>query len=112
MVDHDNVLDERDRWRRIEMVLADAYGEDEQQTAFCCYLEDHVSFPFMARIRGEEGPGVMTVLGFTSVRPHRVVCRIDLNGSESRMPLTEIEPIVKDGVNSIVIGDFLELLGT
>ena len=94
------------------MVLTDAYGEYEQQTALCCYLEDHMSFPFRARIRDVDDPEVLTVLGFTSVRPHRVVCRVDLNGSETRMPLTEIEPIKEDSANSIVIGDYLEFLGT
>lgn len=112
MVDYENVLDEMDRTRRIEIVLTDAYGEDERQDAFCCYLEDHMSFPFRARIRDGEGLGEMTVLGFTSVRPHRVVCKTDINGFKSRTPLTEIEPIEEDSVNSIVIGDYLEFLGT
>jgi hypothetical protein len=112
MVEYENVLDEKDRMRRIEIVLTDVYDEDERQHAFCCYIEDYMSFPFRARIRDEEGPGEITVLGFTSVRPHRVVCRTDINGFEARMPLTEIEPIEEDSVNSIVIGDYLEFLGT
>ena len=112
MGDFENVLDETDRGRRIEIVLTDAYGEDEQQNAFCCYLEDYMSFPFRARIRDEEDSGEMTVLGFTSVRPHRVVCRVDPDSSKTLIPLTEIEPIEEDSVNSIVIGDYLEFLGT
>jgi hypothetical protein len=111
MKDYEDVLDETDRRRRIEIVLTDAYGEDERQAAFCCYLEDHMSFPFRARMRDGEGSGVVTGLGFTTVRPHRFVCRVDLDGAETRMPLTEIEPVEGDSVNSIVIGDYLEFLG-
>ena len=111
VLDYENVLDERDQKKRIEIVLTDTYNEYEQQSAFCCYIEDHISFPFKARIRGERKSEIFTVLGFTSVEPHRVVCKINLNGSKSRMPLTEIDPIEKDSVNSIVIDDYLEFLG-
>jgi len=110
MLDYEDVLKEKDQEKRIEIVLTDAYGEDEQQIAFCTYIEDYISFPFNARIRNEEHSEIFTVLGFTSVTLHRVICEIDLNGSKSRIPLTEIEPIEKDTVNFIVIDDYIRFL--
>lgn len=110
MAEYENILTEKDQEKRIEIVLTDAYGEDEQQTAFCCYLGDHITFPFEAKIRDEKDSELFTVLGFSSIEPHRVVCEIDIKGMKSRMPLTEIEPIEKNSSNSIVIGDYLKFL--
>ena len=111
MTEYEDVLNEKEQERRIEIVLMDAYGEYEQQEAFCCYLSDYISFPFKAKIRGEKKSEIFTVLGFTSVEPHRVVCKIEIGGKKSRMPLTEIEPIEKDSPNNLVIEDYLKFLG-
>lgn len=111
MIDYENVLAEKNREKRIEIVLTDSYGKDEQDIAFCCYLEDHITFPFKAWIRGRKKSDVFTVLQFTSVTPRRVVCEIDLNGTTSLMPLTEIEPIEKKSTNTIVIDDYLTYIG-
>ena len=110
MTEYENILIEKDQEKRIEIVLTDAYGEDEQQTAFCCYLEDHITFPFKARIRGDKDSIMFTVLGFTSVTPHRVVCEIDLKDTMSRMPLIEIEPVEKHSSNYFVIDDYLKFI--
>ena len=110
MAEYENILTEKDQEKRIEIVLTDAYGEDEQQTAFYTYLEDYITFPFKAKIRDEKDSELFTVLEFISIEPHRVVCEIDLKGIKSRMPLTEIEPIEKNSSNSIVIGDYLKFL--
>ena len=107
----ENVLTEKDREKRIDIVLTDSYGEDEQDIAFCCYLEDYITFPFNARIRGRKKSNIFTVLGFTSVTPRRVVCEIDLKGATSLMPLTEIEPTDKKSTNVLVIGDYLTYIG-
>jgi len=111
MIDYENVLAEKNRDKRIEIVLTDSYGRDEQDIAFCCYLEDYITFPFRARIRGRKKTDAFTVLGFTSVTPQRVVCEIDLKGITSRMPLNEIEPIDKHSTNALVIGDYLTYIG-
>ena len=111
MTEYEDVLNEKEQERRIEIVLMDAYGEYEQQEAFCCYLSDYISFPFKAKIRDEKNSEIFTVLGFTSVEPHRVVCKIEIGGKKSRMPLTEMEPIKKVSHNYIVIGDYLKFLG-
>ena len=111
MDEYDNVLKEKDQEKRIDIVLTDAYGEDEQQAAFCCYLDDYTSFPFKAKIRDESNSKIFTVLRFTSITPHRVVCEVDIDGTKSRMPITEIEPIKKDSPNEIVISDYLKFIG-
>jgi hypothetical protein len=111
MTEYEDVLKEKDREKRIEIVLTDAYGEYEQQSAFCSYLSDYISFPFKAKIRGEKKSEIFTVLGFTSVEPHRVVCKIEIGGKKSRIPLTEIKPINKDSPNNMVIEDYLKFLG-
>ena len=111
MEDYKDVLKEKYQEKRIEIVLTDAYGEDEQQEAFCCYLADHTSFPFKAKIRGESDSKIFTVLRFTSITPHRVVCEVDIDGTKSRMPITEIESIEKDSPNEIVISDYLKFIG-
>lgn len=111
MIDYENVLAEKNREKRIEIVLTDSYGKDEQDIAFCCYLEDYITFPFKARIRGRKKSDVFTVFGFTSITPRRIVCEIDLKGATSRMPLTEIEPIEKKSTNAVVIGDYLTYIG-
>lgn len=110
MNDYENVLKEKNQEKRIDIVLTDAYG-DEQEEAFCCYLGDYVSFPFKARIRGESNSKIFKVLRFTSITPNRVVCEINIDGTISRMPLTEIEPIEKDSPNEIVISDYLKFIG-
>ena len=110
MTEYENVLAEKDQEKRINIVLTDAYDEYEQQIAFCCYLEDHITFPFKARIRDIKDSETFTVLGFTSVTPHRVVCEIDLKGTPSRMPLSEIEPIDKNSSNHMVIDDYLKFI--
>jgi hypothetical protein len=111
MIDYENVLAEKNQEKRIEIILTDSYGEDEQDIAFCCYLEDYIIFPFKARIRGRKKSDVFTVHRFTSVTPQRIVCKIDLNGTTSLMPLTEIEPTDKKSTNAIVIGDYLTYIG-
>jgi len=110
MTEYEDVLNEKEQERRIEIVLIDTYGEIEQQEAFCCYLSDYISFPFKAKIRDEKDSEIFMVLGFTSVEPHRVVCKIEIGGKKSRMPLTEIEPIEKDSPNNLVIEDYLKFL--
>ena len=111
MDEYDNVLKEKDQEKRIEMVLTDAYGEDEQEEAFCCYLGDHISFPFKAKIRGESDSKIFMVLRFTSITPHRAVCEIDIDGIKSRIPITEIEPMEEDSPNETVISDYLKFIG-
>jgi len=111
MLDYENVLEENDQKRRIEIVLTDAYGEHEQQEAFCCYLEDHVSFPFKAILRDEKKPEIFTVLRFRSMNHYCIVCEVDINGTRSRVPLTEIVPVERDSTNYIVIGDYLHYMG-
>jgi len=110
MTEYEDVLTEKDQEKRIDIVLTDAYDEYEQQLAFCCYVEDYITFPFKARIRDDKNSEIFTVLGFTSVTPHRVVCEINLKGTISRMPLTEIEPIEKNSSNYIVIDDYLKFI--
>ena len=111
MNEYENVLKEKEQEKRIDIVLTDAYGEDEQQMAFCCYLEDYAHFPFKAKIRGENNSKIFKVLRFTSITPHRVVCEVDIAGTKSRMPITEIEPIDEDSPNEIVISDYLKFIG-
>jgi len=111
MVDYENVLEEKDREKRIEIILTDSYNEFEQDEAFCCYLEDYIALPFKARIRGDKKSEVFTVLGFTSITPQRIVCEIDMKGTTSRMPLTEIEPTDKQSTNALVISDYLTYIG-
>ena len=36
-----------------EEATVDAYGEDEQLTGFHCLLEEHLHFPFVAKVIGE-----------------------------------------------------------
>lgn len=111
MAEYENILDEPDQDKRIEIVLTDAYGEDEMQTAFCCYLEDYIKFPFEAKIRKDRKSRKFKVLRFTSIVPHRVVCEIEFEGGiKSRMSLTEIEPLDKESSNNIVISDYLKFI--
>jgi len=111
MLDYERVLEEKDQKRRIDIVLTDAYGEYEQHEAFCCYLEEYISFPFKAVLRDEKDPEIFTVLGFRPMRSHYIVFEIKIKGVRSRIPITEITPIEKDTVNSIVIEDYLRYAG-
>lgn len=111
MAEYENILDELDQDKRIEIVLTDAHGEDEIQTAFCCYLEDYIKFPFEAKIRKDRNSKKFRALRFTSIVPHRVVCEIEFEeGIKSRMPLTEIEPLDRESSNNIVINDYLKFI--
>jgi len=40
--------------RLIEEALVDAYGEEEQRTAFCTMLENHLAMPFKTEVLGVE----------------------------------------------------------
>ena len=40
--------------RLIDEALVDAYGEEEQQTAFYTMLEDHLAMPFRTEVLGVE----------------------------------------------------------
>lgn len=111
MAGFENVLEERNQQKRIEIVLTDAYGEYEQMEAFLCYLDEYLSFPFQATIKNEPISVEFTVLGFTSLEPNRVVCKIKINGVISRTPLTEIEPIEQTNHNFLIISDYLVFLG-
>ena len=110
MIGYENVLKEKNQDKRIEIVLTDSYDGYEQQSAICCYLEEYIKFPFKAKMRGEKNSKVFTVLRFTSIEPHRVVCKVDLDGNKIRVPLTEIEPLDKKSGNGTVISDFLRFL--
>ena len=111
MKEYKEVLKEKDQDKRIEIVLTDSYGDDEMQTAFCCYLEDYIKFPFEAKIRNDRDSKKFKVLRFTSIVPQRVVCEIEFDeGTKSRMPLTEIEPLDKKSANNIIIGDYLKFI--
>ena len=111
MKEYDDVLKEKNQNKRIEIVLTDAYREDEMQSAFCCYLEDNIKFPFEAKIRGDKKSKRFTVLRFTSLTPHRIVCEIEFEERiKSRMPLTEIELMDKKSPNNIVISDYLKFI--
>ena len=111
MKEYENILDEMDQDKRIEIILTDAYSEDEIQTAFYCYLEDYIKFPFEAKIKNEKNSKNFKVLRFTSIVSHRVVCEIEFEeGIRSRMPLTEIEPLDKKSSNNTVINDYLKFI--
>lgn len=108
-IEYENVLEEKDQEKRMEIILIDAYGEDEQQEAFCCYVEDHISFPFEAKMCGGKGSN-FTVLGFASLRPNRISCEINIGGAKSRMPLDDIMPVDKESANYIVISDYVKFI--
>lgn len=111
MKEYEDVLKEKDQDKRIRIVLTDSYGEEEMQMAFCCYLEDHIKFPFEAKMREDKKSKKFKVLRFTAIVPHRVVCEIEFEeGIKSRMPLTEIEPLDKKSSNNIVINDYLKFI--
>ena len=107
----ENILNERNRTNRIELVLTDAYDEDEQDEAFCCYLGDYIKFPFMAKFRGTKNSEIFKVLKFTSLTPHRVICESKFCGKLIRTSLSEIEPISKNSDNSTIIEDYLSYIG-
>ena len=101
-MEYEDILKEKDQEKRFEMILTDVYGEDEIQQAFCCYIEDYISFPFEAKIREEKDSKKFKVLRFTSITPHRVVCEVEYEGRiKSRMPLIEIKPADKGSSNNI-----------
>ena len=110
MVEYENVMKEKNQDKRIDIILTDAYDEHEQQSAICCYLEEYIKFPFKAKMRGEKNSKEFTVLRFTSISPHRVVCKVDVDGIKIRVPLTEIEPLDNKSSNTTVISDFLKLI--
>ncbi|MFT4304693.1 MAG: calcium-binding protein [Candidatus Woesearchaeota archaeon] len=107
MIEYNEILKEKNREKRIEIVLTDAYGDDEQNEAICCYLSDYMVFPFDAKIRDDKNSEIFRVLRFTSITPNQIVCEINLNGRITRISLTEIEPIDKKSTNNLIIEDYL-----
>ena len=107
----ENILDEPNRDKRIEIVLVDTYDEGEQRAAFCVYLEDNIEFPFKAKLRNTKKSEVFTVTRFSRLDPDiGIVCDVKIDGKSLKVPITEIEPI-DNRKNDMIIKDYLKWLG-
>jgi hypothetical protein len=117
-LDWDRIAAEPDRERRLDSILADAYGENEQLWAFYTYWEEHAEFPFEAVARGEvlsvdddgidtmpdaETLEVVKVSDATETRG--VLCQVMRGDKVRQMPISDLVPL--DPHNRRIWGDYV-----
>jgi hypothetical protein len=102
-----------DRQQRLEAVLVDCYGEDEERTALDVYCSDALRPPFVATWRDPDEPGheeTVTVLGVARVdQRHGVLLKVRRPSGKERAVLAEHLWAGDPGsVNAIVLDDYRE----
>jgi calcium binding protein len=117
-LDWDRIAAEPDRERRLDSILADAYGESEQLWAFYTYWEEHAEFPFEAVPRSEvlsvdddgidtmpdaEALEVVKVSDATGTRG--VLCQVMRGDKVRQMPIGDLVPL--DPHNRRIWGDYV-----
>ena len=99
-----------DRQQRLEALLVDRYGQEEERAALDVYCSDALQPPFVASWRDPDEPGheeTVRVLGVARVDGHRgVLLKVQRSNAKERAVLAE-QLWARDagGVNATVVDD-------
>jgi calcium binding protein len=117
-LDWDRIAAEPDRERRLESILTDAYGENEQLWAFYSYWEENAEFPFEAVPRSEvlsvdddgidtmPDPEALEVVKVSDASETRgVLCQVMRGDKVRQMPISDLVPL--DPHNRRIWGDYV-----
>ena len=100
-----------DRQQRLDALLVDCYGPEEERAAFDVYCSDALQPPFVASWQDPDEPGhaeTVTVLGVARVDGHRgVLLTVRRPSGKERAVLAE-QLWARDpgGVNATVLDDY------
>jgi hypothetical protein len=102
-----------DRQQRLEALLVDCYGQDEERAALGVYCSDALQPPFVATWRDPDEPGheeTVTVLGTARVDERRgVLLKVQRPGGKERAVLADqLWADDPGGVNATVLDDYRE----
>jgi hypothetical protein len=91
------------REERIEIeIVVDCYNESERYSAWICYLEDKLEFPFLARciaprkvspLKSGEKVEIMSLLDEDCDEPSEIFVQARWQGRELGLPLAQLEGI-------------------
>jgi hypothetical protein len=117
-LDWERIGEEPDRERRLESILVDAYGADEELWALYTYWEEFAEFPFEAVPRAEvlsvdddgidtmPDPQTYEVVKVTDATLSRgVLCQIMRGEKVRQMAISELVPM--DTHNRRIWGDYM-----
>jgi hypothetical protein len=117
-LDWERIGEEPDRERRLESILADAYGSDEELWALYTYWEEFAEFPFESVPRSDvlsvdddgvdtmPDPPTFEVVKVTDATPSRgVLCQIMRGDKVRQMAISELVPL--DTHNRRIWGDYM-----
>jgi hypothetical protein len=79
----------------IDEAMVDAYDEEEQFMGMVYTLEEHLNFPFQAKVMGD----VVEVVGIDDRRSdlrRGIMAKARKGGKEHAFPLSELEPLAPD----------------
>jgi hypothetical protein len=102
-----------DRQQRLEALLVDCYGQDEERAALDVYCSDALQPPFVAIWRDQDEPGheeTVTVLGVARVdERHGVLLKVRrLRGQERAVLAEHLWASDAGSVNATVLDDYRE----
>jgi hypothetical protein len=104
-----------EREHRIEMeVVVDAYNEEERATAWYCYLEEQLAFPFEGHIRKTMAASPLSSGETVSVigLAHEDLCRVGIfvrvrsKQRDAVVPLAQIVPTNSDEATQVAVADW------
>jgi hypothetical protein len=104
------------REHRITMeIVVDAYNEEECAMAWHCYLDDHLGFPFEARVRHAMAASPLHPGENVSVirLAHDELCRVSIfvwvryNQQEILVPLAQLVPTSADKNTKRAVADWI-----
>ena len=106
-----------DQAQRLEALLVDCYGRDEELAAFEVYFADALRPPFAATWRDEDDPGhaeAVTVLGLARVDDRRgVLLAVRRAGKRDRRVLAErLWATDSGGANATILDDYRHWVDT
>jgi hypothetical protein len=105
-----------DRQQRLDALMVDCYGRDEELSAFDVYFSDALRPPFAAIWRDPDDPGheeAVTVAGLARVDDRRgVLLKIQRAGRRDRNVLAEqLWATDRGSVNAIILDDYRHWVG-
>ena len=104
-----------DREHRIKMeIVVDAYNEEERATAWYCYLEERLTFPFEGHIRKTMAASPLSSGETVSVigLAHEDLCRVGIfvrvrsQQRDAVAPLAQIVPANSDEATQVAVADW------
>jgi hypothetical protein len=104
------------REERIEIeIVVDCYNESERYSAWICYLEDKLEFPFRARcvaarksspLKSGEKVEIVSVLDEDCDEPSEIFVQARWQGRELGLPLAQLEGIGVSNQTAEAIADW------